>query len=234
MPTFKACFKEFVPASIKLNWRGESLLHQSLPEMVRYAKERGVLDVQLNTNATLLEPDKAQALMDAGLDWLIISVDGATKATYEKIRTGGNFETVCKNTLRTCLHYTVDNGPKTRVQICEQPDNKHEIEEWKRLFSPLATETRVGKLFDPQGKYGYELEKAKKFCPSFWRRLTIDWRGNIYPCPADYLGKMCLGNVNKDSLIGAWHSDHMSYFRCQLAKYGRKGVVICSKCASYC
>ena len=44
--------------------------------------------VGFNTNATLLTRARAERLVVAGLDWLCISLDGATAATYESIRDG--------------------------------------------------------------------------------------------------------------------------------------------------
>jgi len=41
--------------SIKLNWRGEPLLHPKLPEFIKYAKEKGILEVIINTNAVTLD-----------------------------------------------------------------------------------------------------------------------------------------------------------------------------------
>ena len=40
--------------SIKLNWRGEPLLHPNIFECIDYAKKKGILEVIINTNATSL------------------------------------------------------------------------------------------------------------------------------------------------------------------------------------
>jgi radical SAM protein with 4Fe4S-binding SPASM domain len=48
------------------------------------------------TNATLINEKNAASLLK-GLDEIAISVDGATKETFEKIRFGANFEHVMKN-----------------------------------------------------------------------------------------------------------------------------------------
>ena len=38
--------------SIKLNWRGEPLLHSKIDKFIKYAKNKGILDVSINTNET--------------------------------------------------------------------------------------------------------------------------------------------------------------------------------------
>ena len=74
--------------SIKFNWRGEPLLHPKLCDFIRYAKQKGILETIINTNATKLNLKLSEKLVDSGLDILIFSFDGGTKKTYEKLRPG--------------------------------------------------------------------------------------------------------------------------------------------------
>jgi radical SAM protein with 4Fe4S-binding SPASM domain len=66
--------------------------------MIEYASARGVR-MGFNTNATLLTRAKAERLVDGGLSWLCVSLDGATAATYEGVRDGASFERVRANVL---------------------------------------------------------------------------------------------------------------------------------------
>ncbi len=75
---------------------GESLFHKRLPDMIRYAKDNGI-GTRLSTNATVLTKDKTNALLDAGLDFIIFSFDGYEKEVYEKIRVNANFEKTLGN-----------------------------------------------------------------------------------------------------------------------------------------
>ena len=235
--TYCKIFDSGVPYAVKLNWRGEPLLHKKLPLFITYAKNKGVVEVLLNTNGHLLDRDTALGLADAGLDWLIISIDGATKYTYESIRQGGDFEALVKNIMNTSLLYQrigkTGRCPKIRLQICKQPDNEHEIGRWKKFFLPFADELRIGKLFDPQGKRGYKT-KIPKTCTQPWQRIVVDWKGNIYPCCSDYLEKMFLGNINYTTIHEAWHSKEMNDLRESLARFGRHGHLLCYNCSSYC
>ena len=87
--------------SIKLNWRGEPLLNPKMPEMIKYAKSKGILEVLINTNAVSLNEKKSQEIVDSGLDVIIYSFDGGSKNTYEKLRPGrfkkNSFEKVYDN-----------------------------------------------------------------------------------------------------------------------------------------
>src|SRR3972149_4129304 len=87
--------KDFV-YDIDLFMGGESLFHKRLPEMIAYAKANGIR-TRLSTNATVLTKDKREALLDAGLDFIIFSFDGYEKEVYEKIRVNANFEKTLRN-----------------------------------------------------------------------------------------------------------------------------------------
>jgi radical SAM protein with 4Fe4S-binding SPASM domain len=94
-------FREIVDAlpdldTLTLQGLGEPLLAPDLYRMIAYATARGVR-AGFNTNATLLTRPAAERLIDAGLDWLCVSLDGATAATYEAIRDGARFARVAHN-----------------------------------------------------------------------------------------------------------------------------------------
>lgn len=235
MDTFEACFRDFTPMAIKLNWRGEPLLHKDLIRMIRYAKLKGVLDVALNTNALLLDKDMVKNLAHAGLDRIIISADGATKQSYESIRCGGNFEVFLKNIIHMALiHESSYSHPQVTIQVCPQDINREEIRSgfWRYTYADYANKLRIGKLHDPQGKYGFKV-KVPKFCTSPWQRLTIDWQGNICLCPGDYLKAWKLGNIFYSKIYDVWHSGALNTVRDALTHEGRV-ITPCDKCSSYC
>ena len=63
---YKKIIKETIDMgvpSIKLNWRGEPLLNPKLSKMISYAKENGILEVLINTNAVSLTEKKAEAII---------------------------------------------------------------------------------------------------------------------------------------------------------------------------
>ncbi|MBW3614933.1 MAG: radical SAM protein [Actinobacteria bacterium] len=101
---------------VTLQGLGEPLLAPDLVAMVRYASERGA-KVGFNTNATLLTRGRAGALIDAGLDWLHISVDGATAATYEAIRDGAHLDRVARNVVDLIAEKEQRGASRPHVQV---------------------------------------------------------------------------------------------------------------------
>ena len=51
------------------------------------------------TNVQLLDQNRAHQYIDAGLDDIMLSIDGITKKTFETIRVKLDYETVVNNTL---------------------------------------------------------------------------------------------------------------------------------------
>src|SRR3954464_9648859 len=87
---------------LTLQGLGEPLLAPDLDAIVEEAVSRGIR-VGFNTNGTLLTKDRGWALIESGLDWLHVSVDGACSETFASIRRGGHLDTVIAN-LRQFLH----------------------------------------------------------------------------------------------------------------------------------
>ena len=70
---------------VVLHGLGEPLMNRELPEIVAYLHGRGVYTL-FNTNALLLNEARGRALIEAGLDELRISMDGASPETYARVR----------------------------------------------------------------------------------------------------------------------------------------------------
>jgi radical SAM protein with 4Fe4S-binding SPASM domain len=77
----------------------EPLLNPELFEMIGIAKRatRGLIRVAFTTNGTLLTDRTFRSIVACGLDAIEVSLDGATKKTYEEIREGASFEQVISN-----------------------------------------------------------------------------------------------------------------------------------------
>ncbi len=75
---------------------GEPLAHPAIPEMVAQAKTLGG-SVELITNGTLLTKERSHQLIEAGLDGLWVSLDGARSESYADVRLGAALPEVISN-----------------------------------------------------------------------------------------------------------------------------------------
>jgi len=142
--------------SVKLNWRGEPLMHPALPEFVEYAKRKGILEVMINTNAVDLTRDRAKDLVEAGLDLIIYSFDGGTAATYERMRPGrfkpNRFEQVYENikTLTAVREAAGAFFPRSRIQMIITDATAGEVEQFQQLFTGVVDDVST-KAYSERG-----------------------------------------------------------------------------------
>ncbi len=84
------------PPTIFFGGLGEPLAHPNIVEMVAQAKALGST-VELITNGTLLSKKRSIELIEAGLDSLWVSLDGATPESYADVRLGAALPEVISN-----------------------------------------------------------------------------------------------------------------------------------------
>ena len=191
--------------SIKLNYRGEPLLYKQLPEAIRYAKKKGIIDVQLNTNATLLTSNLAKELVNSGLDLLII--------------TDYNFNLQLKNAR---YFNKLKNGrakPKVRVQT-EFPMR------WvwfvDEAVKPIYYDYHcIEEVFD----------KSDFKCSFPFLRLLILANGMIMKCSCGTVyPEKYLGFVQDWDIESYWHHKQMKFLRTCHEDRSSELVRICRVC----
>jgi MoaA/NifB/PqqE/SkfB family radical SAM enzyme len=113
---------------VVLHGLGEPLLNKELPLMIRYLKERGVT-VLFNSNGILLTEKRGQALIDAGLDEYRLSMDGATRETYARVRGVDAFEKIWRNVGKFIALQKAQNASKPAVSLwfTAMRENLHEL-----------------------------------------------------------------------------------------------------------
>jgi MoaA/NifB/PqqE/SkfB family radical SAM enzyme len=78
---------------------GEPLLHKRIYEMIRMTGDKGCLTT-MTSNGTALNEKNSFALIESGLDRLVVSVDGMRAETYDPIRIGSSFEKLSRRISR--------------------------------------------------------------------------------------------------------------------------------------
>ena len=123
---------------IKLQGIGEPLLNPELYKMIDLAVERD-LWVRIATNGSLLHlDDNYKKLVDHKVGEIQISVDGATKDTFEKIRKGSDFDRVVENaTLINKYAQSKGEGWRTSCWMLVQEENEHEVEKLLELAAKM-------------------------------------------------------------------------------------------------
>lgn len=222
---------------------GEPLIHPHLIEMIINAKSKTNAIVNLTTNGQYLNQTTAKTLIDAKIDLIDISIDAITAPTYEKIRRGGRYDLLLKN-----LHGLLDlrskkNSTKIMVSFIAQQENIHEQESFKSYWEPLVDYVIIRNLHSASGKIKREESVEKNMpvpierypCPHLWKRLTIDFNGDIKFCAHDWDGNssMVLGNIETSTLKAAWQGSELKSLRKMHTSGNINENIICSTCTDW-
>jgi MoaA/NifB/PqqE/SkfB family radical SAM enzyme len=124
--------------SIDFTGGGEPLLQPNLPEWIDEAHAAGC-ETGFLSNGLLLKKEKLQQILNAGVDWICISMDGADAEMYEKIRIGSDFERVCDN-VANIAEMRTDKVPKIMINFVLMDLNFHQIEDSVRLAQRLGVD----------------------------------------------------------------------------------------------
>lgn len=221
--------------SLKLNWRGEAGLHRELADVIAHAKKRGVLDVQLNTNGIPFSPDRIRKIIEAGLDRVIISMDGATKETYEKIRVRAKYETLIEN-VKAFYRIREELGrsrPFIRIQMVRMKENAHEVEQFFEMWKPWVDDIRISDVSNRgQGNLsvGDQVPVGRAQCPQPWQRMIVSRDGTVVPCCSDWHMQWKIGDATKESLSDIWKGRKMTALRTLHVKNQLDAIEPCKSC----
>ena len=220
-----------------LNGSGEPLLDKKIADRINVFKRGRINKVILTTNASLLDSKKAEALLDAGLDELLISFNGLDKEKYESLRIGLSFETVMKNTL-DFISLRNAKRSKTRIRLrmeAHQLFSNDEVMAWISFWqSRLDQEDQVyAKKLHNWGTQlpGIDVGNISEIkCHVLWSTMNILSDGAVALCCVDYEPKYPLGLLSDSSIDAVWHGEHACRIRNLHASGKRSSIPLCSLC----
>jgi MoaA/NifB/PqqE/SkfB family radical SAM enzyme len=122
---------------VVLHGIGEPLLNPHLPRFVAHLKERGA-HVLFNTNAVLLDERRGDALAQAGLDELRVSLDAATPALYHQLRGIDKFPQIVANVRAFVVRHGGRERPRVSLWFVGMQENLHELPDFVRLAADLG------------------------------------------------------------------------------------------------
>ncbi len=234
-------------------FQGEPYLNPQFLDMVKYASERGIYTVT-STNAHFLDDENAKRTIEAGLDRIIISIDGTTQETYQSYRVGGKLDKVLEGT-RNLIQWKKElksTTPHIIFQFLVVKPNEHQIDDVLKLGKEIGVDQVVFKTaqvydyeqgnpliptIDKYARYAKQSDGTYKIknkllnhCWKLWHSCVITWDGKIVPCCFDKDATHKMGDLKTDSFKNLWHSDAYNRFRIAILK-SRKEIDICANCS---
>lgn len=177
---------------ILINNTGDIYNHPDRKAIFGLLKKYHQKPLIMTTNAGLMDevPD---------IDVLIISFNGGTRETYEKV-TGLNYNETLRN-IRKAYKEIIDKHIYAEINCLIFEDNKGTEKDLKKLFSDFPGRVRVSYKYDNQMKEDRTLLAHKTF-----RRIPCDYlgmfsvlpSGKIISCAHDFEGKTDFGDAFSD------------------------------------
>lgn len=121
----------------KIHGMGEPLLHKDFFGMVELLSNYSIWTRTSINGSLLLANNNIEKLRNSALGEVQISIDGASKETYEKIRVRANFEKVTKGVRELNQAVKGTERALTRMWVVLQAGNIHEISRFVDLAMDL-------------------------------------------------------------------------------------------------
>jgi MoaA/NifB/PqqE/SkfB family radical SAM enzyme len=124
---------------------GEPFMCRDIAKRIKYAKDKGLADVVLNSNGVMMARERAQAVIEAGLDSMYVGIDASTEETYNKIRVGGNFKKAVDNVIqyRDLLAEYGNGRQRLFVQFVASDINEHEVGDFKAFWKEKGVNIKI-------------------------------------------------------------------------------------------
>lgn len=222
--------------AIQTSYFGEPLIRKDLHKLVAYARKKGIMDVFVTTNGSLLSKKRAQELIDAGVSRIHVSIDAYSEKSYDRIRRKGYFRRIVNNTHSLIKMKGTGKIPIVRVSFCKNSINEHEtdsfIDYWREHGADqVAIQEYLNEAPDRAYLFPRKRHTVDDFvCLDPFRRLSIRSNGDILPCCIIYGASMKMGNIATDSIHDVWKSKKMRDLREMIKKREYNANPHCSIC----
>ena len=217
--------------AIRLSLRGESTLSKNFIDSIKYAKSKGIFEVSTLTHGKKLTGNYLKQVVDAGIDWITISVDGMGE-DYNKIRHPLTWEGTLSR-LKEIKELKASLG-KSRPVIKVQgiwPSIKPYPTEFYEALLPYTDLIAYNPLIDYLDNDD-EIEYEENFsCPQLWQRMVINSDNSVVMCSNDEKQDSMIGNVRFQTVKEIWHGARLNFIRkLHLHKDGFKSLHPCKAC----
>lgn len=224
---------------IWLDFYGEALLvGYKLYYMIDYAKKRGLTNVCINTNGTLLNYEMADMLLDSGIDFISIDCYGFSKESFESISIGANRDTVYNNIEYILKEKQRRNLENVIIEIktMEMEQNKGEVDQIIDYWRERGAWTTLRRLIT----WGGSVEDVKHqelservACGSGLGIFIVTWDGRVPTCVSDIDIENCLGDINVDSISSIWKKRNECLIDKHMQHKWDELPLICQRCTDW-
>jgi radical SAM protein with 4Fe4S-binding SPASM domain len=190
---------------------GEPFMCRDIAKRIKYAKDKGLADVVLNSNGVMMARERAQAVIEAGLDSMYVGIDASTEETYNKIRVGGNFKKAVDNVIqyRDLLAEYGNGRQRLFVQFVASDINEHEVGDFKAFWKEKGVNIKIRPKVSWAGlveasNLSSDVGLIRKPCYWLMQTINICADGTVALCSVDVHCRIKCGNVKANTIKEIW------------------------------
>jgi radical SAM protein with 4Fe4S-binding SPASM domain len=201
---FKKLIDEISPfpqTILVLHRRGESLLHPDFIRICEHIKGK-FKEVQIATNATLLDEAKSRALIES-VSFVSFSID--IPEVFDKTRAPARYAEVEKNISRFLdLNKSKVKTQVSMVNTLDTPARNLDI--FKNIWKGKVDRVRIYEEHSRSGKFGsLSRERGKRLpCVMPFYEFLVFYDGMVGRCNHDWAGAV-LGDLNTQKIEELWN-----------------------------
>lgn len=215
--------------SVRLSWRGEVFTNPDFLSCVQYAKQvKKIPQVSFLTNGVKLRGETAEALIDAGVDYISVSVDGM-REMYEEIRYPSKFDQIYRNLsdFKALKEKMGRKKPQIRITTL-WPAIAGDPDAYYQAMSRVADKI----VYNPLKDYSITTQDRKSFvtCQFLWERLFVGFDGTIHPC-SNTKEEFVVGQANQQTIRDIWLGEKMHALREVHQQERRLEISPCNTCS---
>ena len=219
---------------VSLYDQGEPLIDPLIIDYIKYANKNNIGTVVSSHFSMRLSHNKLTNLINSGLDYLIVAIDGITQETYEKYRVGGNLDLALTNLrkileIRNNMH---SRKPFIEWQMIDFNFNKSQQNQARILAKQMGVDAFVLKTD------GYSIKLPDTYvrthnCPIPWFSFAVECDGLVSACLRKDDEHLYAGDLNKASIIEIWNSASFQRIRQLPISNDEAKKYLCMHCAGY-
>ena len=230
------------PKSLLLYKDGEPLLNKNIDKMISYVKKNNAIDfVCVTTNASLLNKEMTNKVLESNLDTLRVSIQSLTQSGFKEI-TKTKFDQIkIKDNISYFYSQKKKLNKKTEVLIqyvdCENLD-KCTIDNFVRDYSLISDRVVIIPIMgwtrfeENDWRLGNKRKEKKEpvVCSDPFSRLSVNFDGSVSICCVDWSHGTVVGNLNNESFEQIWNGEKLRQYRILHLKGQRSKIGPCANC----
>ena len=221
-------------------FRGEPLLHPHLIPMLALLRRHSRAEIQLATNALLLNATIARALIDLRIDFISFSLDAVTAKTYNRIRVGGDFKTAMTN-VHAFIELKNQIAPHLTVQVSATAvdANQKELDAFSAYWRTRADRVRIYPQHSAGGRFGQLASDSparnrggRRPCQKPFTDMVVYYDGRVVACNHDWqrVATDDLGNLTSRSIAAIWNGPPYARLRIKHLERAWERLTPCGHC----